>query len=275
MAILLLTLCAASALAQNPASEPSDQPVVRLELADGSELIGHILEDSDPVSFRLLSGAMIEIDRVNIREMVQVEGTVREGRFRRRDPSSNRLFFGPTGRTIGQGHGYVAVFEAVFPSVSVGLHDRFTMGGGTLLIGPLVDDRPFWLLPKLQILDIDNLALSVGALAATAGGDWAGILYGVGTLGDEDGSFTLGVGYGWVGDELLDIPIFQVGGDVRVADNLKLMTENYFISDDYGFTGLFGGGVRFIGDRLTADLGVGIPSEEAILVPLVNFVWNW
>ena len=251
------------------------EEVQELQLRDGSRLLGRITDAGDPATFEMLSGSSIVVAHENILSLEVVEGRVEEGRFRRRDPSSNRMFFGPTGRTVGQNHGYVAVFEGLFPSVAVGIHDRVTIGGGTLLLGDLSDDHPFWFIPKIQLIDQETLTFSVGALAANAGGSWAGILYGVATVGSDETAATLGMGYGWVGDDLLDIPVFQVGLERRTSDRIKLMTENYFIVENGEFHGLFGGGIRFIGDRLTADLGVGTSSDTFFLVPLVNFVWNW
>lgn len=249
--------------------------VQELELRDGSRLVGRITDASDPATFTLMTGTTLTVAHRDIASLRTVEGQVRDGRFQRDDPSDNRLFFGPTGRTVGENHGYMAVFEAVFPSVAIGVHDRFTLGAGTLMIGDFGEGHPFWFIPKINLFDTGEAAVSVGALAFHASDIWSGILYGVGTFGSARGELTLGLGYGWVDDDFLDVPIVQVGAATRASDRVKLMTESYFIVENGEFFGLFGGGVRFIGDRLTADLGIGIPSEDFYVLPLVNFVWNW
>ena len=248
----------------------------RLELADGSRLIGRVVGDGDPVEFELASGSVLLVARETIRGLTTVEGRVENGTFWRDDPSHNRLFFGPTGRTVGKGHGYVAVFEAIFPSISYGFHDRITLGGGTLLIGDFEGSHPVWFVPKFNLFQTDKGAMSVGALLLNAGNDWARIVYGVGTVGSKERSVTAGVGFGSAGDNGgLDVTVGQLGALVRVHENLALMTENYLRSHESEEVAILGGGVRFIGDRLTADLGVAIPVEDPILLPLVNFVWNW
>jgi len=249
--------------------------VQQLDLADGSKLVGRVISDGDPVEFRLTSGSVLQVARANIRGLETMEGKVSRGRFWRKDPSSNRLFFGPTGRMVGQGHGYVAVFEAVFPSVSYGFHDRITLGGGTLMMGDFGENHPFWVLPKVNLVEQEKVAASVGALGFFAGDDELGVLYGVGTFGPPDHAVTLGVARGRMSHDPDAITAFQLGAEVRVHENFKLMTENYLISHESEYFGLFGGGVRFVGERLTADLGVGIPDDEFIILPLVNFVWNW
>ncbi|HZD04832.1 MAG TPA: hypothetical protein VE173_07935, partial [Longimicrobiales bacterium] len=174
--------------------------IQELRLADGSTLIGRVIELGDPIRFELASGGVVEVRRGQIRGLRTVQGgELHDGEVWTPDPSPNRLFFGPTGRTIGKGRGNLAVFEVLFPSVSVGLHDRVTIGAGTLLVGNIDDSRPFWLVPKVKVLDAGTISASIGALAITSlEGGWVGLLYGVATFGSSDGALTAGLAYGWV-----------------------------------------------------------------------------
>jgi energy-converting hydrogenase Eha subunit B len=65
--------------------------------------------------------------------------------------------------------------------------------------------------------------------------------------------------------------VVMVGGERRVTRRMKLLTENYVFDDG----AILSAGVRFIGDRLSADLGLAVPigAEESIVFPVVNFVW--
>jgi hypothetical protein len=139
------------------------------------------------------------------------------------------------------------------------------------------DERPFWLVPKLQVVAQERAQVALGALAIVSGDNTAGILYGVATLGEPDQAVTLGVGYGWVNDQLADIPAFLLGGETRVAKGVKLITENYLIPTGEGeHQVLLSAGPRFFGERLTADLGIAIaPTDGGGFFPLVNFVYNW
>lgn len=269
----------APARAQAPTETRLAEPgeIQELRLADGSTLIGRVIRAGDPIRFELSSGGVIDVSVAQVRGLRAVEGELHDGELWRPDPSSNRLFFGPTARMVGAGHGYLAVFEAFFPSVSVGLTDRATIGAGTLLIGDVGDERPFWLVPKLQVVAQERAQVALGALAIVSGDNTAGILYGVATLGEPDQAVTLGVGYGWVNDQLADIPAFLLGGETRVAKGVKLITENYLIPTGEGeHQVLLSAGPRFFGERLTADLGIAIaPTDGGGFFPLVNFVYNW
>lgn len=250
--------------------------IQEVRLTDGSTLVGRVIASGDPIRFELASGGVVELARAQIRELRTVRGKLHDGAFWARDPSANRLFFGPTARTIGEGHGYLAVFEAFFPSVSVGLTDEVTMGGGTILRAIDGADRPFWLVPKVKLLEARHTALSVGALAITnLDHGWAGILYGVLTRGDPDNAVTLGLGYGWVEDDFADSPAVLFGAETRVARGAKLITENYLIPTGAGARFLFSGGPRFFTDRLSADVGIAVVPGEGGFFPLVNFVYNW
>ncbi len=259
---------------------PDSELIQELELQDGSKLLGRVSDDGDPVRFVLLSGATVEVRRSQIASLKTAEGLVKNGQLWRPDPSSNRMFFGPTGRTIDKGEGYFAVFELFFPAVGIGVTDRFSIAGGTLLLGVADGARPVWLIPKLQVVDREGFDFSVGALAITVFGDdfgTVGVLFGSGTFGNEEASLTTGAGWGWVDDDLASTPALLLGADARVSRNLKLMTENYWLptgeSED---AVLVSAGVRFLGERLSADVALAVaPGSDGAFFPLVNFVWNW
>ena len=66
--------------------------------------------------------------------------------------------------------------------------------------------------------------------------------------------------------------IVMVGGERRVHRSMKLITENYVWETG---DGILSGGVRFIGERLSADLALAIPigAGDLFAFPVVNFVY--
>lgn len=259
-------------------AEPNE--LQELILTDGSSLVGRVLSADEPVVFELMSGARVEVARAQITRLRIADGVVRDGQMWRRDPSSNRMFFGPTGSTIGQGEGYFAVFELYFPAVGVGITDRFSVAGGTILMS-LDDARPFWIIPKLQLVDEPTFDLSVGALAIGVAGSYdfetVGIVFSAATWGDELSSLTVGAGWGWVEDDFANTPAILFGAEGRVSNSVNLMTENYWIPTGNGdSTVILAAGPRFLGERLSADIALAwVPEADFAFFPLVNFVWNW
>ena len=259
-----------------PVSAAQDRQEVtyELKLRDGSRLYGTLEgEDARTISFRTMTGTLVTATRGDIVSLERVTGVVRDGEFLSDDPNRTRLFFGPTGRALPKGQVYFGTFEFVLPWVQVGVTDRFSIGGGTpLMFGLDESERPFWITPRIQVLDRDNLHAGVGAIhIAGFSGDSAGIVFGVMSTGSSISSLTVGAGMAYTSDGHRG-PVVMVGGDQRVRRNLKLITENYIWQ---GGGGIISGGVRFIGDRLSADVGLGIPltGNGLIAFPIVNFVY--
>jgi hypothetical protein len=256
------------------AAEDVQEITYELKLRDGSRLYGTLEnEDTETVSFRTLTGALVTASRDDIVSLERVTGVVRDGEFLSDDANRTRLFFGPTGRALPKGQVYVGTFQIIMPWVQVGVTDRFSIGGGTpLVFGFDESERPFWVTPRIQVFDRGDLHAGAGVIHVLGfSGDSAGIAYGVMTTGTTSSSLTVGAGMAYTGDGDR-ASVVMVGGDRRVRRNLKLITENYIWQ---GGGGIVSGGVRFIGDRLSADVGLGIPlfGEGMVVFPIVNFVY--
>lgn len=264
-----------------PAEAPADS-AVEIRLKDGSVLIGRVESESESQLVLITrSGARVEIPRAEIVTMRSV--TLRPGGAAwSEDRNVSRLFFSSTGRSLPKGEGYVSSFWLFFPFVAYGVTDRFTIAGGTPII-PGAFGELFYLAPKFTLLDRDKTSFSVGTLSffltdRIASGN-AGILYGVGTYGSPDNAITLGAGWFYAQTDgynnISNEPVFMLGGERRISRRVKLVSENW-LAVNPGVDGLISGGFRFIGDRLSADLGfAGFPGSGGCCLPLVNFVWSF
>ena len=79
----------------------------------------------------------------------------------------------------------------------------------------------------------------------------------VSTFGSADNALTAGAGLAYGGDDRGGI--VMIGGERRVRRNLKLITENYLWKGGNGFVS---GGIRLIGERLSADLALAVPDRH-------------
>jgi hypothetical protein len=252
-----------------------------LVLRDGSVLYGRIESVSDgTVVFRTLGKVGLTVERGDIAAVRVARGRVSGTEFIPADANATRLFFGPTGRALPRGDAYIGVYEFLLPFVQVGVTDRLSIGAGTpLLFGFDDGNHPFWVTPKLQVYEGNRVQLAAGVFHVLNVDDgYFGIAYGVATFGDADRALTVGAGWSYWPRDQYDPPdartgsaIVMVGGERRVSRRVKLMTEDYVFSDG----AILSGGVRFIGDRLSADLGLAVPVgvEETVVFPVVNFVW--
>jgi hypothetical protein len=261
---------------REPRAASVEQQVTLYELVlrDGSKLYGTVeQEDDNEIIFKTQAGATVTAKRSEIETLRKVTGSLSDGEFMPPDPNATRLFFAPTGRSLARGQTYLGVYEFVMPFVQVGVTDRFSIGGGTPLVFGLDDDqRPFWITPKLQIVRSASTEVAVGVFHAfNAGGDGGGVAYAVATSGTAQGSFTLGGGlaYGTDGGRS---GIVMLGGERQVRRNMKVISENYIWKDG---NGVASAGIRFFGDRLSADLALAVPigADAFFAFPIVNFVY--
>ena len=310
LALALSALAAPTrAAAQDPAPLPgavANDTVYEVRLQDGSVLFGRIVgSDFDNLVLLTETGLRVEIARSQIRSASPVRGSVREGEVWVEDPNRTRLFFGPTGRALRAGEGYVGAFQLFLPFAAFGITDRVTIAGGTPII-PGVMGRILYFAPKVQVIASERASASAGVLAFVNMGldsgdeaDVVGIAYGAGTWGSEDRAFSAGAGWAFSGDEFQNRPAFMLGGETRVSRRAKLISENYLITwseNVYDYDpnapdqvpdvrrearalGLLGAGVRLFGERLSGDLGVGMAVGNGVdfscCIPLVNFVYNF
>jgi hypothetical protein len=272
--------------AQAPNTVTVSDTLQEVRLVDGSSFFGQITAvDADRITLVTTTGVRLELMRGQIQMIRAARGRMVEGRFWRDDPNKTRLFFAPTGRSLRAGEGYFGVYELFIPFVSYGVTNQFTISGGSpFYIGMFEVTPPFYLAPKLQVLSAPQTEVSVGVLAVFIPGSWGweedsrtrsvGIAYGVGTFGGNDNAATAGIGWGYADGEFSARPAVMLGGEVRVGASTKLITENWFVPGSDG--GVLSGGVRFFGERLSADAGliafVGSGGGGCCL-PLVNFVY--
>lgn len=252
------------------------EEVTRVKLRDGTTLFGTVTRETESeLELRLLSGGTVTLDLETVRERDTVRGIVKNGSFYPPDPNTSRLFLGPTARTLPKGEGYFGVYEVVVPFLAVGVTDWLTLGGGTPLAFSL-DQGPstFWITPKIRLLHREKLDVAVGSFLffeRSGNESFGAIHYAVMTAGDERASFTAG---GGVFQGSLDEPaVLMVGGQARTSRRTSMMVEGYLL-DGMGLA-IFG--PRFIGESLSADLGLAVPFSGggAAILPVVNFAVAW
>jgi hypothetical protein len=291
---LLLVSCYSTLVAQDSTQRVASDStktiardtVVEIRLRDGSVLYGRVLmQDSVQIVLRTLSGAEVNVKREIITSLRMARGRMVDDAYWAEDPNSTRLFFTSTGRSLGKGEGYVSTYFLFFPFVAYGVSDRFTIAGGTPII-PGIFGRAFYLAPKFTIVESERASYAIGALSFSltekiANGT-VGLLYGVGTWGDRDNAITAGAGWGYQSgsgnSSVSNAPVVVLGGEARVSRRLKVVTENWVFTGSRDRGGIFSGGFRFIGDRLSSDFGViggAGAGDVACCIPMVNFVWNF
>jgi len=230
-AVSLIALALAAAVsAPRPAhsqSTPPTGPQVRvvdstklqvITLRDGSSIIGRVVSvRGDTADFQGSIGR-VAIPIPQIREIKEVEADrVHDGEYWFPNPNVTRLFFAPTGQMLKKGEGYFADYELFFPGFAYGVTDNFSVGGGVSIFPTGVDEQVYYFTPKIGMSFSDQIHVAAGLLLAGIQGETGGVLYGAGTFGGGDGSFTLGLGWGFGGGDIASKPALMVGGEKRVS----------------------------------------------------------
>jgi hypothetical protein len=237
----------------------------------------------DRITVEATAGARVELTREQIRSLRRIPGQVRDGSVWLEDPNTARLFMAPTARTLRRGHGYFGVFDLVSPFASYGVTDWLTLAAVTPLAPASL--AGIYVAPKVRLLALPSAQVSAGALAYFDDSGSIGILYGVVTLGGADRAVTVGSGLPFATRQESAVenrPILMAGGELRVGRRAKLITENHFWLGEN--VGLLSAGIRIFGERLSADLGVGLVLAEfgefepylcCLPLPLINVVYNF
>jgi hypothetical protein len=259
----------------------------RIELKDGSVFIGNIISETDAdIRFKTTADIEVSIPKSQIRKKEMVSGQMVRGELWRADPNRTRLFFAPTGRALKAGQGYFSVYQIFFPFIAVGVTDFLAIAGGISLF-PGASSQLLYVAPKITPVRVNKFDLSAGVLYIRIpdgddGDDGddvnkAGIIYGVGTYGTEKAALTVGIGFGYAGDDVADKPVFAVGGEIRASRKVKFITENWLIPDSEVQIVSFG--LRFFGDNLAADFALvyaaGGDVEGFPFLPWIGFAYNF
>jgi hypothetical protein len=250
--------------------------VQELHLRDGTKLVGHVVAiDGDRITFRTLGGIDFALTRRDIVKIREIEGFRTEGEFWERDAADSRLFVFPTARVPAHGRGYFGVYELVVPAFGVGVGGIGMLSGGMSLIPSIpIEDQVFYIATKLQLVNVEYAQAAVGAMWIRPGGadDAAGAFASV-TAGTELASFTGGLALPLYRTDQFDRPTaFFLGGEVRVARTIKLMSETLILPDDVTLIAL---GMRILAGPVIVELAGVTATDTQGVLPLVNVTFSW
>jgi hypothetical protein len=253
--VLATTPCAAQSGGLLPLNSP-----VSVRMRDGSVLVGQLTEQTTDSVQVTTSGGRLTVARTAIADIRLLStAEVHDGAYWAPDPHDTRLFFGPTGRTLERGSGYFSDVYLLILNGAYGITDRIMIGAGMSIVpfGDFFHDNLYYIAPKIALVRGDSFNLAVGALVGFSGrvSGTGTVYYLAATNGRPDASFTYGIGYATAGGTVREDVMAMLGGSKRVSRRLAIMSENYFLvgRGELNWAPVYG--VRFIGERLSTDLG--------------------
>jgi hypothetical protein len=279
--LALLMFCGPWLFAQDTRADTASAASIThfVRTTSGSTFVGRMLRERADSIWIETSGGLLALPRSALAEVRRVAPSeIHGGEYWFPNPSATRLFFAPTGRMLQKGEGYYSNTYLFLNGLYAGLGDRFTLGGSTTLI-PGTAEQVGFITPKVGVYASEKLNVALGALIGFNGfsdGDAVaqyGIVYSVASYGSTDASSTVGLGWGYTGSGFSRSPQVMLGGQARVSKRTALITENYFVTSGRDHEAVVSYGVRFFGEKLSADLGfVNLASEMVFPgFPLVSF----
>jgi hypothetical protein len=234
LALLAAFIWCRSGIAQQVADTTA---LYQVETLDGNVFTGTLIrQDSASVGLKTDKLGALTFQRKDIKSFTVLKGVVQaDGRLWLPNPQSARYFWAPNGYGLDKGEGYYQNIWILYNQVSVGLTKNFSIGAGMLplfLFGGA--PTPVFLVPKFSFpLVKEKVNLGAGAFLGTVLGEETGVfglLYGTSTFGSRDKNLSVGLAYGFAGSQMMDIPIINISGMVRVGPRGYMLTENYIIT---------------------------------------------
>jgi hypothetical protein len=252
--------------------------VDEVTLRDGTTLIGWIVRIvGDSVTIRTHRGLELMVLRREVVSVRRLRGAVRHGQVWPDDASDSRLFLGPTARVPENGGGYFGLYELIFASGAVGLGGQAMVSGGVSLVpGVALDEQVFYIAPKVRLVNLPTLQVAAGGFWIKPGSsdDGAGLIFGTLTGGSRDAAITVTAGFPFVtqgGFE--EQPLVMVGGELRIARDLKFISENWILPGED--VSLVSAGLRIITRSLTVEVGAVTSTDGGGFLPIVSFSVVW
>jgi hypothetical protein len=261
-------------------SIPKDKDIT-LSLYDGTQVNGRILSVNDTLlAFRTISGIEMTIPLILINVSSELKGEVINGVYYRKDPTQSHLFIAPTARPIEAGNVYFTDYLIFFPSINVGVTDFLSAGAGISVI-PGAQNELLYGNIKATFLNKNfsenSICIAGGAaFANTTAGNTSGssVFYALVTYSRNPFSLTVG----FIDPNQHNANILLLGGELRLSNSVKLISEDYY--SPTGEFGVYSFGIRFFSDKIAGDFGFftyrdlldysGFP-----FIPWLGFTYNF
>lgn len=281
MKIRILFLLFLALVFSSPAhAQVTDSTLIQIETNDGNEFVGKIVaEDSIKIVLKTdnLGEITIKQSDVKSRTIVEVQ-QIKDGKLWFANPQSTRYFWAPNAYGLKKGEGYYQNIYVFWNQFSFGISDNFSIGGGIIPLFLFGEATPVFITPKISIpIQKNKFSIGAGALLGTIIGDDSGVyglLYGITTFGSPDNNVSLGLAYGFTGQDWANSPLINISGLFRISKRGYLITENYYVNSEDGSVGVIGLGGRWIIKKASLDFMLLMPygtEGNFIAFPAIGF----
>lgn len=273
--------------------QKKDKPIKKdqyqIKLNDGTTYVGELLSsDKDQMLFLSNTGDTLTFDKQNIRDFAIYKNKSSQiDELKSGDVS--RYFYTSPAFTIGKNEISASTQGFSYQNIKYGFTDKFSLEMGTSFTGWVLQIPLLAVTPKYRFIDSPKFKLSAYASYLTVLPNIEDnrsnvFLFGVtSTSGNESGNISVGLSYGVVDGQFLDLPLFQLAGAKYLSTKVALIFDSQivsfgrFIDDDIGIFYNVMPGIRLMKKEHSFDLaaaitGFNINGEgEFLIVPYVGY----
>jgi len=270
--MLSITFTSSEANAQVSRSISLDTSVNYLvKLLDKSEFVGKYVERTqEHLVFRTAAIARLQIQFERIASIQELNPSNMKGNvYWSPNPRPTNYFFWPSAINLKKGEGYYQNNMLFLNSVYYGVTDNISVGAGIEFLSLFSGTPLLFFSPKVTFPVAKNAHAGGGLLLFTVPDEGSGgFLYGSTTLGTIEHNVSGSLGFGFVDGEFASTPLLNISGMTRVSRKLMLMSENWIVPEAGTAFSL---GVRFLGDKIAADVGLLYSPEAGVPFPIGGF----
>jgi len=268
LSILCLLISTINLDAQREKNRPGDY--LQVEMADGSVYKGDFVSESDTqLVLDVLGVGETKIERRFIKKIEKMDERFRSNGdgFTYENPLYSQYYVSQSALSLRKGEAYYQNIELFVNTFAYGITDNFTLSGGFETISIFVGEFPgLYISPKYTFGNTESiLNFGIGANLATYQFDEIfGSTYGMMTIGNTNDNLTLGVGFGFFGDNFEETPVFNVSGMTRFGQKIGMVADIFYASEEtIGAITL-----RYMNKSFAFDLGAAFGGGSAF--PLVS-----
>lgn len=230
-------------------------------LTDSSKFVGSIIfEDENIIQIITNTGNQFRLNKSDIIQQTpyfadlgcsdSTSSSDISDRLSYKDPTKTKLFISPTAKNLEAWSGMVGLYEFIIPYAHLGITDRISIGA---FLMPLPFSSSVAFNGQVNFYSNEQLDFASGLFyfhSLEKSGEDSYFLYGVTTFSTNNRMINVLSGYNPSSKNYF----ISIGGEIKVADEIKIITDNWYFSSDENST-FFTLGLRFFEESYSFDIG--------------------
>lgn len=192
------------------------------------------------------------------------------------NPISSEYFFATSAIPLQKGKGIYQNNNLLFNSASYGLGNYFSLDAGATFILPA-----FYVMPKVSFPIKKNIYAGVSGFYGKINRNDFSLINALITFGNSNNNISLVVGHGFIRRTLLEKPLININGIVKLGKRFGLKTECWMVPNvniwdlEQDYRVIFSSSMRFYTKKANLDLSLLIIPINDFVIPIPNLGFSY